>query len=112
LLAHRERLAGAVPLALDHHALEDLHAAARALDHLEVNLHAVARGEVRNAAQLGALDCFDDAAHDGLRGGAAGNRELFKRGPRPSAASNGSGPSAGAASTGTRAFFRADALAA
>src|SRR5450759_4455803 len=43
LLANREGLAGAVALALDDHALEDLHAAASALDHLEVDLHAVAR---------------------------------------------------------------------
>ena len=64
LLAHGERLARAVALALDHDALEDLHAAARALDHLEVHLDAVARREVGNAAQLRALDGFDDAAHD------------------------------------------------
>ena len=64
LLAHRERLARAVALALDDDALEDLHAPARALDHLEVHLHAVARREVGNAAQLRALDGFDDAAHD------------------------------------------------
>ena len=56
LLAHGERLARAVALALDHDALEDLHAPARALDHLEVDLHAVARREARNAAQLRALD--------------------------------------------------------
>ncbi len=64
LLAHGERLARAVALALDHDALEHLHAAARALDHLEVDLHAVARREVGDAAQLRALDGFDDAAHE------------------------------------------------
>ena len=64
LLAHGERLARAVSLALDDDALEHLHAPARALDHLEVDLDAVARREVGNAAQLRALDGFDDAAHD------------------------------------------------
>src|SRR5215210_1931056 len=42
LLAHREGLAHALALALDHDALEDLGAAARALDDLEVHLQAVA----------------------------------------------------------------------
>ncbi len=70
LLAHRERLARTVALALDDDALEDLHAAARALDHLEVDLHAVAGREVGNAAQLRALDGCDDAAHDGEGRGA------------------------------------------
>ena len=65
LLADREGLARAVALALDHDALEDLHAAASALDHLEMHLHAIARREVGNAAQLRALDGFDDAAHAG-----------------------------------------------
>ena len=64
LLAHRERLARAVALALDHDALEDLHAAAGPLDHLEVDLQAIAGREVGNAAQLRALDGFDDGAHE------------------------------------------------
>ena len=64
LLAHGERLARAVALALDHDALEDLHPTARALDDLEVHLDAVAGREVGNAAQLRALDGFDDAAHN------------------------------------------------
>jgi len=71
LLADRERLTRAVPLALDHDALEDLHTPAGALDHLKMNLHAIARREVGNAAQLRALDGFDDAAHGkGDAGGA------------------------------------------
>src|ERR1019366_2653803 len=67
LLAYGERLARAVALALDHDPLEDLHTAALALDDLEVHLHAVARGEVGNAAQLRALNGCDDAAHDRRR---------------------------------------------
>ena len=58
-LAHGERLARAGALALDHDALEDLGAAAGALDHLEVDAHAVARLEDGNAAQLSALEAFD-----------------------------------------------------
>jgi hypothetical protein len=46
LLAHGEGLARAVALALDHDALEDLRAAARALDHLEVDAQAVAGVEL------------------------------------------------------------------
>src|SRR5205807_4139445 len=69
LLAHGEGLARAVPLALDDDALEDLYPAAGALDHLKVDLDAVARGEVGHPAQLPALDGFDDAAHD-VEGGA------------------------------------------
>ena len=61
LLADRERLAQPAPLALDHHALEDLGAAPRALDHLEVHPHAVTGLEGRDAAQLSALDAVDDA---------------------------------------------------
>src|ERR1700677_2741676 len=64
LLADRESLARAMPLALDHDALEDLHTATGALDHLEMDLHAIARREVGNAAQLRALDGFDNAAHE------------------------------------------------
>ena len=77
LLADGERLAGAAALALDHDALEDLGPAARALDDLEVDAHAVARLEGGHAAQLGALDAVDDAAHerrgrDGSRGRSRG----------------------------------------
>src|ERR1035437_448473 len=68
LLAHRERLARTVALALDDRALEDLDAAASPLDHLEVNLHAVARREVWDAAHLRALDGCDYAAHEGEGG--------------------------------------------
>src|SRR5438105_2667376 len=64
LLAHGEGLAGTMALALDHHALEHLHAAPGALDDLKMDLHAISRREVGHAAQLRALDCFDDAAHD------------------------------------------------
>ena len=53
----------AVALALDDDALEDLGAAARALDDLEVDADAVAGVELRDAAQLGALEAFDDGAH-------------------------------------------------
>jgi hypothetical protein len=56
-----------VSLALDHHALEHLYAAAGALDHLEVHLDTVARDEVRHAAQLGPFEVVDDAAH-GIEG--------------------------------------------
>src|SRR4051794_24655747 len=63
LLADGERLAHAVALALDHDALEDLRAATRALDDLEVDADAIARLEPGNAAQLGALEAFDDSAH-------------------------------------------------
>ena len=56
LLADGEGLAGAVALALDDHALEDLGTATRALDDLEVDPDAVAGLEVRDAAQLGALE--------------------------------------------------------
>src|SRR5215207_876451 len=44
-------------------ALEDLRAAARALDDLEVDLDAVTCGEPGDAAQLGALEAVDDGAH-------------------------------------------------
>ena len=64
LLAHGEGLTGAMALALDHHALEHLHAAPGALDDLKMDLHAISRREVGHAAQLRALDSFDDAAHD------------------------------------------------
>ena len=63
LLAYGERLAGPVSLTLDDDTLEHLHAPASALDHLEVNLDTVAGREGGDAAQLRALDGFDDAAH-------------------------------------------------
>ena len=50
-------------LALDDNALEHLDAATGALDHLEVDAHAVTRPEVGDAAQLLALDAFDHCAH-------------------------------------------------
>ena len=84
LLAHGEGLAYAMPLALDHDALEHLNAAARALDDLEMDLNAVARRKVGNAAQLRALDGFDDAAHNGEGGRAmaAGGNLKGGSGPR------------------------------
>src|SRR4051794_9142052 len=63
LLADREGLADTVPLALDHHAFEDLRTATRALDDLEVDTDAVTGLEGRDAAQLGALKGVDDSAH-------------------------------------------------
>src|SRR3954465_13350891 len=63
LLADREGLAHAFTLALDDHALEDLRAAPRALDDLEVDLDAVSGLEAGDAAQLGALEGVDDGAH-------------------------------------------------
>ena len=50
-------------LALDDDALEDLRAATRALDHLEVDADAVAGLELRDPAQLRALEVVDDGAH-------------------------------------------------
>jgi hypothetical protein len=61
LLAHRERLARAAPLALDHDSLEHLGAPARALHDLEVHAHAVPRLEHGHTPQLGTLDAVDDA---------------------------------------------------
>src|SRR5829696_3298719 len=63
LLADGEGLARALPLALDHDALEDLGTAAGALDDLEVDLHAVTGLEGRDLAQLGALEAVDNSAH-------------------------------------------------
>ena len=53
LLADGESLARAAALALDHDALEDLGTAPRALDDLEVDLHAVAGLEVGHACAAG-----------------------------------------------------------
>src|SRR5690606_7012436 len=52
LLSHGEGLAHTAALAGDHDALEDLGAAAVALDHLEVHADAVARVEARHALEL------------------------------------------------------------
>ena len=77
LLADGERLARAGALALDHDPLEDLDAAALALDHLEVDADGVARLEAGNVlAQLTLLDALDDRAHGkgvGLRPAANGS---------------------------------------
>src|ERR1039458_8286813 len=50
-------------LALDHHALKDLGAAAGALYHLEVNAQSIAGVKRWYAAQLGALKAVDHGAH-------------------------------------------------
>src|SRR4051812_12299865 len=63
LLADRERLPSALALALDDDSLEDLCAAAGALDDLEVDLHAVTGLKGRHLAQLGALEGVDYSAH-------------------------------------------------
>src|SRR5262249_56943369 len=65
LLAHGEGLACPVSLALDHNALEHLHATAGTLHDLEVHLHPVTRADAGHPSQLRALDGFDDAAHGG-----------------------------------------------
>jgi len=63
LLAHGEGLSGAMALALDDDALEHLGPAAAALDDLEMHAHPVTGLEVGDAAQLRALEAFDDRAH-------------------------------------------------
>jgi hypothetical protein len=63
LLADREGLAHSFALALDDDAFEDLRAAPRALDDLEVDLYAIAGLEAGDAAQLGALEGVDYSAH-------------------------------------------------
>ena len=63
LLADREGLAHAFALALDDDALEDLRTATRALDDLEVDLHAIPGRKAGDAAQLCALEAVDDGAH-------------------------------------------------
>src|SRR4051812_33325341 len=68
LLADREGLAHPFALALDHDALEDLRAAPRALDDLEVDLHAVPGLEAGDAAQLRALEGVDYRAHGRKKG--------------------------------------------
>jgi hypothetical protein len=65
LLAHREGLAGAGALALDHDALEDLQAAALAFDHPEVDADGVARLEPRAiATQLALFEVLNDPVHN------------------------------------------------
>ena len=60
VLAHREGLASARALALDHDALEHLDAPPLALDHLEMDANRVPRLELRDVvAQLTALDDVD-----------------------------------------------------
>src|SRR6266516_7622775 len=63
VLADGERLAGARALALEHDSLEHLDPLAAALDHAEVHTHRVARLELRDFAQLPALDVLDRGAH-------------------------------------------------
>ena len=65
LLADGEGLTRARALALEDDSLEDLGAAAVALDHLEVDAHAIARVEGGKALpQLAPLDAVDHAAHE------------------------------------------------
>jgi hypothetical protein len=90
LLAHGERLARATALALDHDALEDLGAAAVPLDHLEVDAHAVARGEPRPLLQRSLLEVFDDCAHEVMMVGARPERRLKRR--RCGGSKNARGP--------------------
>jgi hypothetical protein len=52
-----------VALAPDHNALEHLGAAPGPLDHLEVDTQTIACVELRDTAELGALQVFDDGAH-------------------------------------------------
>src|SRR5206468_2442217 len=83
LLADGEGLADARSLALDDGSLEDLRTAAVALDDLEMDLHAVARLEVRYALELRALEAFDDTAH-GKKG-----RDCRQGSPRPAMVAKG-----------------------
>src|SRR3954470_9558517 len=71
LLANREGLTDALALALDDDAFEDLRAAPRALDDLEVDLDAVPGLKAGDAAQLRALEGVDYGAHK-LKEGARG----------------------------------------
>ena len=65
LLAHRERLARAVTLALYDNPFEHLRPAPRALDHLEVDAQPVTGVKGRYTAELGTLQAVDHGAHDG-----------------------------------------------
>src|SRR4051812_44189480 len=79
LLAHREGLTDALALALDDDAFEDLRAAPRALDDLEVDLDAVPGLEAGDAAQLRALEGVDYGAHKRKKGarGSASRRAII-----------------------------------
>src|SRR3954447_9270662 len=79
LLADREGLPHPLALALDDHALEDLRAAPRALDDLEVDLDAIPGLEAGDAAQLRALEGVDYGAH-----GRRKDREKWLTGGRSS----------------------------
>src|SRR5581483_748735 len=63
LLADGEGLARALAAASYHDPLEHLGSPARALDHLEVDPHPIARAEARDPPELLLLDLFDDRAH-------------------------------------------------
>src|SRR3954463_991242 len=63
VLADGERLTCPGTLPLDHDPLEDLNPLAGSLDHAEMHAHGVARLELRDFAQLTALDVLDDGAH-------------------------------------------------
>ena len=69
VLADGEGLAGAAALALDHDALEHLGPAAVALDHLEVDPHAVAGAELGALLENALLEALDDCAHGALGAG-------------------------------------------
>ena len=93
VLADGEGLAGAAALALDHYALEHLGPAAVALNHLEVDTHAVAGAELGALLENALLEALDRCAHGALgagviRGCSAGKAEeqpvsCKGRGPRP-----------------------------
>ena len=79
LLADREGLPGAGALPTQDDSLEDLGAAAAALDYLEVDAHAIAGAEGgKPRPQLATLDAVDDAAH--WREKTAGPRRRTPRG--------------------------------
>src|SRR3954451_6842282 len=88
LLADREGLAHPLALALDDHALEDLRAAPRALDDLEVDLDAVPGLEAGDSAQLRALEGVDYRAHGREKArekGLSGRRLRIADAPEPGA---------------------------
>src|SRR3954469_3584724 len=63
VLPDGERLTCTGTLPLDHDPLEDLDPLAGPFDHAEMHAHGVARLELRDFAQLTALDVLDDGAH-------------------------------------------------
>src|SRR5262245_18492615 len=69
LLPHGECLSRPTALALDHDALEDLGAPPVALDHLEVNAHAIPGVEPGTLLERSLLEVVDDGAHGGGDGG-------------------------------------------